>query len=274
MQKQFNCMDTLKILKTKIHLNCKLKTVIVCIVFLFSSCINNNNSQKQNKENIPCPNPVLFMDFVSGMSKTQFDKTKTEYINEKQLDENGDYIFDAYSIKVPLKILPEFSESEKLNKLKLDFQIDNEDDYGEINAIIKAYIKKFGKPINFDELKDDYRTGLENHEFGEDILSEEIIIRAKKDIVWETSCKIIIIRNNSISGPEKVELNDLGLNESIDAIKNGNKGPFYKFKTSNVLIIIYQSLSDYNKDIEMQNELKEKQDSLDKAKEINVIEDI
>ena len=75
-------MNPLKILKTKIHLNYKLKTVIVwCIVFLISSCINNNSSQKQNKENIPCPNPELFMDFVSGMSKTQFDKNRIEYIN-------------------------------------------------------------------------------------------------------------------------------------------------------------------------------------------------
>lgn len=268
-------MNTLKILKTKIQTNYKLKTVIVwCTVFLLSSCINNNNNQTQNNENIPCPSPDLFMDFISGMPKTQFDKTITEYIDDKRLDENGNYIFDAYSIKVPLKISPEFSESEKLNKLKLDFQIDKDNDYGEINAIIKAYTKKYGEPLNFNELKQDYRKGLENHKFGEDILTEDIIVRAKKEIIWTTPCLIIKVWSRESFRPANDEIEGLNLSETIEVLKNNNALNVSRSIPINLLTIVYQSKLNYNDDVKMNAIKKATEDSLEQQRILKVQDDI
>jgi hypothetical protein len=270
-------MNTFRTIDAKIGLVLKLNTAIIwSLAILLASCANS--TQKQEPIEKPCPNPELWMNFKSGMSKNLFDKTKEENINNKELDENGDYIFQAYSIKVPLKISSEFSKDDKLNKLRLDFKIDKDDDYGKINTIIKAYVKKYGEPSNFNELKQDYRKGLENHEFGEDILTEDIIVRAKKEIIWTTPCLIVKVWSRESFRPAKDETEGLSLSETIEVLKkkknNKNALTIPRSIPISLLSIVYQSKLDYDNDLRIKAIKKASKDSLEKQRILKVQDDI
>ena len=268
-------MNTFKTMDANIGLEFRL-TIIWFLAILSVSCANSN--QKQETIEQSCPNPELFMNFKSGISKTLFNEIKEENINNKKLDENGDYIFHAYSINVPLKISSEFSNDDKLNKLRLDFQLDKNDNYGEIEAIIKAYIKKYGEPSNFNELKQDYRKSLVNHEFGEDILTEDIIIKAKKEIIWTTPCVIVKLWSRESFRQAKDETEGLSLTETIEVLKKKksihNDLSFPSSIPIDLLTILYQSKIDFYNDLKLKAIKEAKDDSLEQQRIIKIQEDI